>query len=548
MANVVDALVVTLGLDNRAFAKAAADSRADSKRTREQLGSDARQIETEGKRASNYFRGLRNEVAGLFLAFAGASTLKDFASSILQGDAATGRLAANIGVATTQLSAWQGAIKRVGGDAKDADASLRAMSQAFQSYQLTGTTGHDADFQGLGVNLNDLQDPSKALLKIAQASESMPRAEFAARAGRLGLNDNTINLLAKGRAGVADLVQEQERLGVVTDKDAQAAEALQDRLGKLDAIIRGAARPQLTGLVEKMIAFADSTGAASNAVPLLVGVLGAAAVAATAAYWPFALLAIGLAGVVKGFTDAEGGARRWARTQDMRDRIRHGDLSGAWHDVKDNFSDFFGGSTSGGGWMDAQRASVDRYAAANGVGGGGREAYFRSQGFSSEQASGIAAGIHAEGGSLGMARNGAFGLGQWRGDRRRRLMQRYGPNPTEAQQLEFLTWELRGGDHGGPSVGAQTTAGGALAAYVQNFMRPGPGTAGDLARGRAYLGGARAGITAGGGGGGTSSSTMSVGQITIYTPATDAQGIARDLRGALAQRGLVQQSNTGVNP
>ena len=552
MANVIDALVVTLGLDNRQFAKGSADARADSKRTREQLGSDARQIETEGKRAANYFRGLRNEVAGLFLAFAGASTLKDFASSILQGDAATGRLAANLGVATTQLSAWQGALKRVGGDAKDADAAMRSMSQAFQSYQLTGTTGHDADFQGLGVNLNDLQNPANALLKVAEASERMPRAEFAARAGRLGLNDNTINLLSKGRAGVADLVAEQERLGVVTDKDAQAAQLLQDRLGKLDAIIRGAARPQLSALVEKMIAFADSTGAANNAVPLFVGVLGAAAVAATAAYWPFILLAGAIAGVVKGFTDAEGGARRWARTQEMWERIKHGDFKGAAGLARDNFADFLGGGSSN--WIANQQASTARYAGGAGGGGGWYESALMGMGMSAEQARGIAAGIHAEGGTPSAVnrKSGAFGIGQWLGPRKRELFRRYGPNPSEQQQLAFLVSELRGGDHGGASVLAQGTADGTLNAYIRNFMRPAAGaeTYGDLARGRAYLGGrSLAGVTTrGAGGGGSTSQTTSVGQITIYTPATDAQGIARDLRGAMAQRGLVVQANTGVNP
>lgn len=99
---------------------------------------------------------------------------------------------------------------------------------------------------------------------------------------------------------------------------------------------------------------------------------------------------------------------------------------------------------------------------------------------------------------------------------------------------------------------AQGTADGTLNAYIRNFMRPAAGaeTYGDLARGRAYLGGrSLAGVTTrGAGGGGSTSQTTSVGQITIYTPATDAQGIARDLRGAMAQRGLVVQANTGVNP
>ena len=36
----------------------------------------------------------------------------------------------------------------------------------------------------------------------------------------------------------------------------------------------------------------------------------------------------------------------------------------------------------------------------------------------------------------------AFGLAQWLGPRKERLIQKYGPNPTVQQQLEFIWEEL----------------------------------------------------------------------------------------------------------
>lgn len=120
--------------------------------------------------------------------------------------------------------------------------------------------------------------------------------------------------------------------------------------------------------------------------------------------------------------------------------------------------------------------------------------FFRARGLPDDQARGIAAGIHAEAGGDHTAVNptsGAFGLGQWLGPRKAELFKRYGSNPTRQQQLEFLHWELQGGDHGGKAVLGARGEGRVLDAYIRKFMRPAAGaeTTGDLQRGMAALGG-----------------------------------------------------------
>ncbi|CAD7335149.1 hypothetical protein FIM10_01800 [Sphingomonadales bacterium 56] len=119
--------------------------------------------------------------------------------------------------------------------------------------------------------------------------------------------------------------------------------------------------------------------------------------------------------------------------------------------------------------------------------------FFQAKGYSEAQARGIAAGIAAEAASNHGAVNptsGAFGLGQWLGSRKAELFRRYGRNPTRQQQLEFLHWELQGGDHGGAAVLRAGNEAAVLDAYVRKFMRPAAGgeTTGDLSRGMAALG------------------------------------------------------------
>jgi N12 class adenine-specific DNA methylase len=117
-----------------------------------------------------------------------------------------------------------------------------------------------------------------------------------------------------------------------------------------------------------------------------------------------------------------------------------------------------------------------------------------AQGIPETVARGVAAGTIAEASGNENAINpksGAIGLGQWLGSRKQALIDRYGPNPTRADQIKFLADELKGGDPGGKFVlGAQDEAS-ALHAYITKFMRPAAGaeTDGDLKRGLAALGG-----------------------------------------------------------
>jgi hypothetical protein len=117
-----------------------------------------------------------------------------------------------------------------------------------------------------------------------------------------------------------------------------------------------------------------------------------------------------------------------------------------------------------------------------------------NEGIPEHIARGAAAGVAAEanGGSETAlnSTSGAFGLGQWVGSRKQGLFERYGPNPTRAQQIQYLAYELKGGDQGGKSVLAAKDETDALHRYITDFMRPAAGkeTDSDLQRGMAALG------------------------------------------------------------
>lgn len=142
----------------------------------------------------------------------------------------------------------------------------------------------------------------------------------------------------------------------------------------------------------------------------------------------------------------------------------------------------------------------------------------RRRGLSEVHARGVAAGIEAESRSDHTVRGGhkgrAVGLGQWLGPRRADLFAKYGENPTRDQQLDYLAWELNGGDVGGKHVLAAQDEGSVLDAYITKFMRPAPGveTTSDLDRGRTALGLPATPRT-----GGQGKYSVSVGNTTVTT-------------------------------
>lgn len=171
-----------------------------------------------------------------------------------------------------------------------------------------------------------------------------------------------------------------------------------------------------------------------------------------------------------------------------------------------------------------------------------------SNGVDADVARGITAGVWAESRFDPNALNqqsGAFGIGQWLGSRRDELFRRYGNNPSMQEQLQFMLWELRGGDQGGRSVLTSRNANDALTNYITNFMRPQGRNwehrrdwQADMDRGRSWLSRNRLH--------GTSGTQVSINQVTINTQATNGAAVARDFQAALTQRGIIAQADMGV--
>jgi hypothetical protein len=260
MATVIDALVVTLGLDRSAFEKGRKEAEQDLAKTRDAVEKTGGSLDKMGKSGGEALEGLARRALSFFAILAGAKSIEDFTKQIVESDSALGRLAKSLGVAPDRLSALSNAVERNGGSAENASNSFRGLNDSFQELKETGNTGILVMLQRLqgltGVPIDIRNGFDRALPGISQALELMAKRDGQARADwyarQLGIDPETARWLEQGWAKVKADIEESRRLGVVSPESAKAAQELLTSFRALSQEIQNAGRLILVKLAPAM--------------------------------------------------------------------------------------------------------------------------------------------------------------------------------------------------------------------------------------------------------------------------------------------------------
>ncbi len=183
---------------------------------------------------ASHFQRVRREALELMGVFLATKGIKDFVSDITTSDAALGRMSKNIVVSTETLSAWQGAIQSVGGNASSITSSMMGLTQQFAQFAMTGRSDVIPYLRALGINVADAQGKMRPMdeimLDLSDKFKAMGsvKANFFGRA--LGFDQDTINLMMKGRQELEKTLDDQKRLGVTSEADAKRAAELQKQI------------------------------------------------------------------------------------------------------------------------------------------------------------------------------------------------------------------------------------------------------------------------------------------------------------------------------
>lgn len=279
MAQVIDALLVTLGLNSDAFNRGIdaankkrreLDQTVDRGNQRQQRTDRTideanrrrqREAEDRTKRQVEGFKNIRNQVLGLFAIFTAGKGIKDFITDTINSTANLGFMAANLKMSTQDLTAWQLASQRAGGTAEGMTAQLKESSDTLA--QLKSGMGPNEGLQWffrLGGSSDALKDGNTYLLarsKILADMFSVDPGQAALMAKNLGISEDQFNFIKQGPDAVLKMVAAQEKNAVVTEKDAAAALELKNKMLDLrDSLVGTATRIvlQMAPALEKMFA------------------------------------------------------------------------------------------------------------------------------------------------------------------------------------------------------------------------------------------------------------------------------------------------------
>lgn len=257
MPTLIDEMVVRLSLDDKAYkagqqrAGKAIDDTANKAKKR------AGDIEDAGRKAAAFFSQLRRELVAIGATVALGGGLSSLIRSIVQTEAAVGRLAHSMGMSVETLSAWQSAARRTGGSMEETGGSLQGLTQEFQRFALTGQSSVLPYFRFLQVSVTDTENRIRPLndilLDLSDRFSNMTPERATAFGRALGLDQGTINLLMQGRAAVTALLNEQKRLGLITKEDAEAGIRLSNALLDVQQAVERLARAILTELTPDLL-------------------------------------------------------------------------------------------------------------------------------------------------------------------------------------------------------------------------------------------------------------------------------------------------------
>lgn len=261
MATVIDALVVELGLDASKFTPTQKAALAQLRQFQQEAVKSGNVIESEGKRFESFFRRLKIEAVGLAAGFFGARGMKDFVTGVTNMDAAVGRASKTLNMSTKELSAWQGVARQSGSTSEEMTGALQTMSGEMNKVLLGMPTNLFPILNELRVSLFDtsgkLKTAGQMFFDLSRAIDGMDPARARVLLSSLGLPEGVINTLLIGKQALRDLYDDQVKLGLITQEDADAAIKLQTAWDQaataavgLGRSIVSALSPALTTLLE----------------------------------------------------------------------------------------------------------------------------------------------------------------------------------------------------------------------------------------------------------------------------------------------------------
>ncbi|EKL3976907.1 hypothetical protein PRH55_000239 [Morganella morganii] len=247
MATIIDALVVTLKLDNRGFSnevkKATAendrlsaaidnvsDSSADLTIT---IKNQADETKKAAKKQDDFTKSINNgikAIGALFATIMASSGLSKLISEIQKSNDQLYFLSKNLGMSATEIKKWQNMAEMSGGSADGMAASMSNLSKSLWDLVTIGDSSVLPYFNALNVGVVDsggkLRDLDAILLDMADSLSGMSRPQAYNIAKNMGFDEGTINTLLQGRDAMQEMLDTQRGLVISSEEELEISRQL----------------------------------------------------------------------------------------------------------------------------------------------------------------------------------------------------------------------------------------------------------------------------------------------------------------------------------
>lgn len=515
---VLDSLVLEFGLDHRPFSKGQREVLDDLRNFEDEAKKAGTRAEEGGKRVTDVMASFRREAIGLLGLFLGGRGVKEFVGYMTTLDASTSKAAQTLNMTTRELSAWHGVMEQSGGSAESMTSALQGMTQDMNKFMLTGQGTLASVLRPLGISLFDnnkqLKSAGQLMLELSDAVKGMDPARATAFLSMIpGMNGDSISLILRGRKEMEEMLRVSRALGGTTEESAAQARQYQKDVANLERSMSSLGRTMLT-----LVAPAIST-VANSLTKLLHS-------------WS---VERGSAEDVKQSTGNRNAlVSRFGSPRALMEWLAdHSPIKGDKEYTLALADQWYG--PKGADEAEAKRTAAAGQAsvASKGTAAGSAkemEDYIRRAAIARKIDPDVAVQVAK-----------SEGLYNYTGDRG----SSFGPF-----QLHY--GGIAGGGNAVPGLGDEFTKKTGLHAKDESTWKQqvdfSLDKAGKTGWGdwHGWRGAQFAGIGGRSGGGGSSSSTVTVGNVNVYTQATDAKGIAADIKPELERTRFGNQFNSGL--
>jgi hypothetical protein len=179
------------------------------------------------EKAADGFNNLIKKASGYLTALVSVGAVIAGVKSATNLATQLGALSSALNVNVEELSAWSDAVKKSGGSAESFQQSATALTTALAEFATKGKSRVAPFFQQLGIRMVDAQGKARSFIdvlpELAGAFEKLNKQQAYGIGQKLGLDSGTITLLQQGRRAVEDTIRRQKELGAVTKEDAEIA-------------------------------------------------------------------------------------------------------------------------------------------------------------------------------------------------------------------------------------------------------------------------------------------------------------------------------------